>query len=369
MNIEWIASDDRLAELIASIDAPAVAVDTEFRRRDTFYPQIALVQLCFGDTAYLIDPLAISNPAPIKVLLTNPDILKVLHSASEDLEVFERWLGCLPIPMYDTQKAAALTGRGFGLSYRALVEAICDVALPKEETQSDWLARPLSDAQKEYAAQDVTYLFTVYETLRAASDSMGRTDWVLEEGASANTGGRGPLAKFKSAWKLPIAQQAVLRALVDWREEQAQKRDKPRSWILPDKMVTALAMTLPTRPGPVFAIDGMPPAIAKRNVKAWVELVERTLEEAKSNPPEPLEKPLACEEKSVAKKLGKVVEDFAKAENISPEILMPGRELELLVKIAAGAPEPLPLHWQGWRRTIAVDPLMTKAIEMLGRQN
>ena len=110
----------------AAIDAlmgeAAVAIDTEFRRRDTFYPQVALIQIATQGQCWLIDPLTLSDPAPLKQLLLNPDVIKVLHSASEDLEVFERWLGVLPQPLFDSQKAAAMLNMGFGLSYRALVE-------------------------------------------------------------------------------------------------------------------------------------------------------------------------------------------------------------------------------------------------------
>ena len=116
-----------------------VSVDTEFRRRDTFFPQVALLQLCWGDEPYLIDPLELGDLSALRVFLTDPSQTKLIHSASEDLEVFSHWLGVLPAPLFDTQRAAALVGLGAGQSYRALVAHFFDIELPKDETQSDWL--------------------------------------------------------------------------------------------------------------------------------------------------------------------------------------------------------------------------------------
>ena len=152
------------------VGVDVVIVDTEFMRRNTFFPQVALVQLCFSGggadgTAWLIDPLCIDDPEPLARLLEDPAVTKVLHSASEDLEVFQSWLGVLPRPLFDTQKAAALAGMEFGMGYRALVLALCEEDLPKGETRSDWLQRPLTESQCHYAAQDVSWLLSVYRLL------------------------------------------------------------------------------------------------------------------------------------------------------------------------------------------------------------
>jgi ribonuclease D len=159
MNYQLLNSDSDLAALIERHrDNTFVIVDTEFMRRDTFWPQAALVQLCFPaepNFAWLLDPLAISDFTPLQDLFEDESVVKVLHSASEDLEVFQQFLGCQPLPIFDTQRAAAFVGRGFGLGYRALVEAISGLELAKDETRSNWLARPLTDAQLNYAAADV----------------------------------------------------------------------------------------------------------------------------------------------------------------------------------------------------------------------
>lgn len=106
---------------------PVLALDTEFMRTDTFFPRLALVQVSSGAAVWLLDPLAIPDLAPLADLLADPGVVKVLHSCSEDLEVFQHALGCRPAPLYDTQVAAALTGHGFSLGYGALVQRLLGI--------------------------------------------------------------------------------------------------------------------------------------------------------------------------------------------------------------------------------------------------
>ena len=206
-------SDELNALLTDNCHHSLVAVDTEFRRRDTFFPQVALVQLCWGETAYLVDPLQLEDLDALKRFLVAPEQTKLIHSASEDLEVFSHWLGILPAPLFDTQRAAALVGLGSGLSYRALVAEFFDIDLPKDETQSDWLQRPLTPAQAEYAAQDVSYLHPMGVQLRERAAALNRLDWVLEEGARMRPGGRAPITKFKTAYRsAPESTESACRA-------------------------------------------------------------------------------------------------------------------------------------------------------------
>ena len=181
--------------------ADFVAIDTEFRRRDTFFPEVALLQLAAEGNCWLVDPLSLNDTGPLIELLTDDARVKVLHSGSEDLEVFEHWLGVLPKPLVDTQKAAAMLGLGFGLGYRDLVQELLGVQLAKDETQSDWLQR-LTPAQCEYACQDVTFMAGVLALLEQRARQRDILPWIFEEASLMTSGGRGPLAKFRSAWKL-----------------------------------------------------------------------------------------------------------------------------------------------------------------------
>ncbi len=341
----------------------AVAVDTEFRRRDTFFPQVALVQVATPDDCWLIDPLTLGDTSPLQELLLDKSTVKVLHSASEDLEVFEHWLGVLPSPLFDTQRAAALLNRGFGLSYRALVQQLLDIELAKDETQSDWLARPLSDAQCQYAALDVTLLIMCFVTLAAECRTKGRFEWVLEEGSSMSTGGRGPLAKFKNAWKLQPKQQAILLALVEWREAEARLRDKPRSWILSDRTLNDIAQKCPSAMHQLAAIDGVHQGLLRRQGKTLLSLIAAATDN--SIPVDALPKPVSGSVRRLAKVLAPELTLIAERLGTNTEILLPNRELELLAKQAMGELATQPGHWQGWRRTAVIEPLQAFALRQI----
>ena len=147
--------------------------------------------------------------------MSDSRVIKLIHSPSEDLEVFDRWLQMTPTPLFDTQRALAVLGRGFGLGYRAMVEMYTGDVISKEETTSDWLKRPLTDRQLSYAALDVTYLRQIGEQLYDACEERQRLAWVLDDTARLTLGGRGPAAKFKSAWKMKPREQAILHRLID----------------------------------------------------------------------------------------------------------------------------------------------------------
>lgn len=363
MNWQLIDNDAALADLLARhAGADAVAVDTEFMRRNTFYPQVALLQLCFDDRAWLVDPLALEDLEPLRRLWADPSVVKVLHSPSEDLEVFGCWLGQLPEPMFDTQRAAALAGHDFGLGYRAIVAALCDVDLPKDETRSDWLQRPLSEAQCEYAAQDVLYLLSVYRQLRADCEACGRLDWVLADGAdavcAAREGAGAYYPRIKSAWKLDRRQLGALAALCEWRERTARERDKPRSWIIDDQACLAIARSDPRTPQQLRAEVDLPPAALRRYGEAILDVLEAQAGVPESELPAPLPGPLSGRQREQAKRLKREAREIAGRLAVAPEILLQGRDFEALIREAQGegAPEE-PVHWRGWRAGAVVDPL------------
>ena len=167
IDIHWICDNDSLGQHCAEWQQlPFVALDTEFMRVDTFYPIAGLIQIGDGVRAYLIDPLTIDNWQPLAALLENPAVIKVVHACSEDLEVLLRLTGSLPVPLFDTQLAAAYLNLGFSMGYSRLVQAVLDIDLPKGETRSDWLQRPLSETQVSYAAEDAVHLAEVFIRLR-----------------------------------------------------------------------------------------------------------------------------------------------------------------------------------------------------------
>lgn len=363
----WVDSDHQVTQLCEEITFNgAVAVDTEFRRRDTFFPQVALLQLATTKNCWLLDPLVIRDVAPIQQLLVSPNVVKVLHSASEDLEVFAHWLGVGPTHWVDTQKAAAMLNLGFGLGYRALIQQLLGTELAKDETNSDWLARPLSPSQCDYAAADVTFLASCWPVMEQMAKQRGILDWIYLESAAQTIGGKGPLAKFKSAWKLPPTQLATLQALIDWREGQARQKDKPRSWILADKALFELAQRMPESSHQLAGIDGMPSSMIRRHGKALLDVISKAREQAQLTPPPALPKPASSSVRALAKQLAAPLQTLADQLVMNVEILMPSRELELLAREALGESIEVPSSWAGWRAEVVVGPMRETAARLAG---
>src|SRR5690554_1631772 len=177
-DIHWIDSTEALdAACVALSNAETLALDTEFFRESTFYPVPALLQLTAGDAVYLIDPQALEPTESLRALLSGGP-LKLLHASSEDLEVLDVWAGVAVAPVVDTQVAQGLLGEDPAIGYQRLVEHWTGVLLPKEETRSAWLERPLSEAQCLYAALDVVYLLEVWKRQRERLAELKRLAWL-----------------------------------------------------------------------------------------------------------------------------------------------------------------------------------------------
>ena len=364
MDWQLVESDAALAELMdAAIGCDAVMVDTEFMRRNTFYPQVALVQLCFcgggaTGTAWMIDPLKIEDPAPLANLFKDAGVIKILHSASEDLEVFQRWLGVLPLPLFDTQKAAALVGLDFGLGYRSMVLELCNEDLPKGETRSDWLQRPLTESQCHYAAQDVIWLLGAYQIIAERCHSMQRYDWVLEDGEEACRGLASMSSaqyyrRIKGAWKLEPRELAALIAISEWRERTAREKDKPRSWIIDDKACLQLAQVGPANMNDLRSKIEMHGSSMRRYGETLLDLVAEQSAVPEAELPATLPAPLNSVQRKQMKKLKQITEKIALDLGVAPQVLVASKDYEVLIR---KDPEQ-PAAWAGWRRLKIIEPL------------
>ena len=243
-----IAGDAKLAAACERWSAAGViGVDTEFVRERTYHPRPGLIQVADNDGVALVDPLGISDFGPLKGLLADPSVVKLMHACDEDLEVLELLTGVTPRNVFDTQLAGAFAGYGFSLGYRSLVEVLLDEVLDKGETRSDWLRRPLSAAQLRYAALDVVYLLPIHKRLSREMAALGRTAWFeeeLEHRRRARAADKQPEAAYcrvRRRQALAPAHHAVLRALSQWRETEAMARDIPRKHLLTDEVLITLA--------------------------------------------------------------------------------------------------------------------------------
>lgn len=276
----WIS--DPAALLAHFTHAPTrIGLDTEFIRERTYWPQLALVQIALDDSSgnpivLLIDPLVPGMNAALAPILANEAILKVMHSPSEDLVAFKHACGVVPKPLYDTQLAAALAGIGAGVGYQKLVEQLTGVALAKGETRSDWLRRPLSPSQLEYAADDVRHLAAMHDTLDGMLAQLNRREWLVEDAIRTITNAenegpeRWPHLSMRSAQFLDMQAQRRLVRLLRWRDTYARDNDRPRGWILDNELAVALARTPPAdRDGLQAQLDAHPKAPRKLGDAIW----------------------------------------------------------------------------------------------------
>lgn len=364
-DIHWILDDASLAEHCAAWQAqPFVALDTEFMRVDTFYPIAGLLQVSAGDGAYLIDPLRISDWRPFAALLEAPTVVKVLHSCSEDLEVFLRLTGSLPTPLFDTQLAAGYLNLGFSMGYSRLVLALLDIELPKGETRSDWLQRPLSELQVRYAAEDVLHLVEVYRALMARLAPQ-KVEWILEDGAElvANLGREiapeDAWREAKLAWKLSRQQQAVLRALCAWREREARSRNQPRNRILREHSLWPLARTQPDNLVTLARIEDMHPKTVRQDGETLLQLIRDAAALPPEQWPEALPEPLPIEASALLKKLRVIGQQEGERLDIVPELMLRKKTLEALLKTGfPHGPYQLPDSLRGWRRELMGQALL-----------
>ncbi|QJQ99550.1 ribonuclease D [Halomonas sp. PGE1] len=352
--IRWIDTPEALDAACAEVaDADVIALDTEFFRENTFYPVPALIQFSTGGPAWLVDPQAVACTDAFRRLLAEGP-LKLLHAASEDLEVFAGWAGVTPSPLVDTQLAQGLLGENPGMGYQKLVEHWTGHTLPKDETRSDWLKRPLSETQQAYAALDVIYLIEVWHQQRESLERHGRLAWLMDDCAElvAQAGRNGEAdaqwyLRQRQLWRLTPRQVEAYRRLTTWREGETRARNLPRGWLVHDRVLYAIAEALPENRFELARIEDVKPSLIKRDGDTLLALVAeaRHLDDAALPPAQP--SPMAPEFKRVLKALKKVVNVEAEAQGLAPEVLLRRRDLEALV-IAHLEHEPLPLP-SGWR--------------------
>lgn len=252
MDIVYIDTNEALALYCDTIrQSKVICIDTEFHRETTYYPELALIQISDSVNTCCIDPLTITNFTPFLALLTNPSVTKVLHASGQDLEIFNHLFKTLPSPMFDTQIAAGLLGYGDQIGYAALIHKELNIDIDKSQTRTDWLKRPLNKDQLLYAASDVYYLAKAYPKMIEQLKSLNRLEWLQGDfselcmPAKYIVDTNNIWKKVKGNQKLRGLQLAILQALAAWREEIAQKRNRPRRRIVPDDALIDIARLKP----------------------------------------------------------------------------------------------------------------------------
>lgn len=358
-HFKLITEDSTLAEVCAfAKQQSAVALDTEFVRTRTLYPQLGLVQLYAGDEVALIDPTTIQDFSPFIALLADDHVTKVLHACGEDLEVFQHTFQQLPQPMCDTQVMANFLGFANSPGFATLVQHYFQIEIDKGASRTDWLARPLSDTQLRYAAADVWYLLPLYQQMQA---QLAQTEWqsaVKNEcefllNKRAHSGKDPDTAYFAipNAWKLNSLELMRLKILAKWRMEEAMKRDLALNFVVRSENLWAVAKYNPKSTSALLEL-GLSTSEVRIHGKKLLQLLEQVKRiDPKDYPPTIQRLTDDPRYKTALKALQQKLTEIT-PKNLPQELIASRRSLENLMKWhwLNATKEDLPELLQGWRK-------------------
>jgi ribonuclease D len=369
MSWQIITEQQRFKELLTGwASAKILALDTEFMRVNTFNPQIALLQLNVNQKMYLIDPLAIDTVAlGLGELLANPHSLKILHASSEDIEVlFYKYPQARMNNIFDTQIALAFLGYGLQVGYQKALKECLNIEISKAETRSDWLARPLTSEQLQYAVSDVEYLPALYDFVVARLREKDLLAYCQEDSLlMLKEGAPVPYLKtlyqqFSNAWQFDRRQLLLLKNLAMWREASARLHDIPRAFVLKNHTLLAMVQKRPYTLAQLSRIEDLHPRTYQKHGPMLLEMIKAARHQPIEQCPPLLPLPLPKSAKSLFDLLRQKTDQIAQQHHIPADVLLRKRWLDALVLgyIDEGDNFTLPLALQGWRYEILTKPLL-----------
>jgi ribonuclease D len=365
-----ITTSDALADCCNQLaKSDFVAVDTEFMRQSTYWPQLCLIQLASPDAEAVVDPMEPGvDLAPFFELMANPKVVKVFHAARQDVEIVYNLSGKIPVPIFDTQIAAMVCGFGEAASYSALVKRLLRKNIDKTSRFTDWGRRPLTDKQLRYALGDVTHLRGVYLKLKHRLEKTGRSHWVNEEMAEL-VNPENYRTEPEEAWKRlknrarTLTELAVMIEIAAWREREAQGQDVPRSRVAKDDMLYDVMTQAPETVEELTKLRTVHEGFARSaRARALLTAVKRGLERpAEELPPLPVNEPLPPSAIAIADLLRVLLKAVVARHDVAAKLIATTDELD---KIALDDAADVPaLH--GWRRELfGEDALAIKAGRM-----
>lgn len=373
MNFEIITTTQRLDTICDHARTHSVVMlDTEFVRTRTLYPKLGLIQMFDGDNLALIDPIEIEDLTPFWDLLRDQSVIKVLHACGEDLEVFQHHAGCLPTPMIDTQLMAAFLGHGVSAGFGSLVSEYVGVDLEKGEARTNWLARPLTEKQLDYAAADVFYLLPLYETLLEKVKAKGWMEALeLECAALMQKRTKGiDLDKayrlVKNAWQLNPKQLAVLQHAAKWRILEARKRDIALNFVVKELHIWKLAK-YNIKSKSVMSTEGFESMEVQRYGNRLLRIVQDVEDIPAEQYPEKIIRLVDLSGyKQVVKHIKDVVTKVEVETGLAPEFLASKKQINQLISWAwkyQKSDDKLPDMLKTWRKPLFEEhvlPLLNK---------
>lgn len=338
-----------------------IAIDTEFVRERTFYPQPGLIQVSDGEQISLIDPIACGDLQPLFNLLEADHITIIMHSSSEDIELFYH-MGCSNIrKLFDTQIAAAWLGMGQSLSLQNLIISYENITIEKQLSRTNWLQRPLSDAQLQYAAIDVLYLTDIAYQQSKALTSAGfiehhRQDCdLLCEKKSIQLNDDYAYLKVKKALLATGDALSRLKVLSHWREQQARKDDKPRQHVIKDEQLLIISLEFPQSFEQLNTKCNLPAFIVRRYGKFLLNLLKNNQNKTEITEPVINLRSLPNGGKTL-NEFRKLLTELHETTNIPKEVLPSKRWLEQFLLHYVAQWYPKPDGWSGWRKQLLEKP-------------
>lgn len=278
-----ITRDDELRDYCRELDScRSIGFDTEFVSEHTFRPVLCLVQVAANGKLAVLDAMSIEDMTPFWEVLASPGRETLCHAARSEVEFCLAATGKMPSGLFDVQLAAGMAGCEYPAGYGTLIARLLKVSPEKHETRTDWRRRPLSERQIQYALEDVYYLEPLREALIARLEELGRLPWFREE--SANWEADVLHALSEERWRrvsgnagLEPQSLAIVRALFQWREAEAQRRNQPARRVLRDDLIVELARRQTSDPKRIHAVRGLERGDLARRISELAACIEHAL--------------------------------------------------------------------------------------------
>ena len=365
--ITWVRKQSQLAEVIEALaTCGRVALDTEFIKRDTYYPRLALVQLNTGNHVYLLDAPQLQLSELWQALM-KVDVA-IWHACGEDLGIFYLLSGCPPLSnIFDTQIALSyLTGQ-LQMGYQQALDEQLDMHIDKEQSQSDWLQRPLSDEQEQYAIDDVRFLPALYLSLEYALKSQGLYEYVWEDCQlyandlyEAQNVEDEAMYLTMADYRYTSEQMAILQAVATWREELARSTNQPRTFVIKKQAVREIITEKPSNMRELAHKTTMHRSMLRLYGEELLKVIKDAKNLHPAEYPDCLLPPYRSKNKVLSKVVQQAIDDQAEAIGVPVNVLMRKKWLGQLYEVIAFDKDisELPEGLKGWRNEWVMDTLI-----------
>lgn len=358
MEYDYISTKADLDEFCSAVrDAPGIFYDTEFVSEDTYRPELCLIQVAAGDRLAVIDPFTVGNVSAFWELVTTGDHQTVVHAGREEFRFCWHETSSRPKNLFDVQIAAGLIGMEYPASYGKLISKLLGDRLPKGETRTNWRQRPLTEKQIEYALLDVHHLPALRDKMTDQLNKLGRLDWLHQELATwqdalVEAESREKWRRVSGISGLSTKALVIVRELWRWREQEAEKSNRPPRRILRDDLIVELARRGKDDMRQIKAIRGIERSGARRHLNEIAESIKIALGLPMEQWPRVQKNSVPNQVTILGQFLTTALTSICHSKNIAPSIVGTAQDVRDLVAFEMGfhpKDDPPPRLADGWR--------------------